>query len=54
MIAIKIRIICIDNKANRLFVYGYLFSFVAGIGSIRKIQQHPFLTKRFTSQHIVS
>ena len=51
MIAIKIRIICIDNKA---IVYGYLFSFVAGIGSIRKIQQHPFLTKRFTSQHIVS
>ena len=33
MIAMKIRIICIDNKAICiwLFVYGYLFSFVAGM-----------------------
>ena len=28
MIAMKIRIICIDN---RLLLYGYLFSFVAGM-----------------------
>ena len=51
MIAIKIRIICIDNKA---ICIGLFVSFVAGIGSIRKIQQHPFLTRRFTCQHIVS
>ena len=51
MIAMEIRIIYIEK---RLFVYGYLFSFVAGIGSIKGIQQHPFLTKRFRSQHIVS
>ena len=30
MIAMKIRIICIDMTI-RLFVYGYLFSFVAGM-----------------------
>ena len=51
MIAMKIRIICIEK---RLFEYGYLFSFLAGIGSIKSIQQHPFLTKRFRCQHIVS
>ena len=39
--------------------YGYLFSFVAGIGSIRNIHHHLFLTKRFRreflskSQHIM-